>query len=286
MKNRRTKDKFDSFIKLSWYKPDEQFEFVSVSYQRRIGLQHVNKIVKRLEEQELTEGFPILIEPMVVNVRSKGKVALLDGYHRYEALKRYNKPVMLKLEVYRGLDKLEEKLIYEKYNIGKKHTVLDLVRARMTELPVLRRLIKRSEIPLILYTNRAKGMPLTSFTGAYLRAKYFNKSSRHRPTSYDFAVGLTENDVEKLLSFASWYVSVRGAYNSKSNSYKTTFFAGMMYCYFRTMRPDALTVRARDLKIDSYILELAKSSGFIAMALVVADLKKKLNKGLVRPIID
>lgn len=287
MQTRRAKENFDTQIKATWFKPEDPFEFQTLPYQRAVTSTHVNKIRKSLEMLEETPEGAHFTEPLVVNIRPSGKVALLDGYHRWEAMKKYNKPVKIKVEIYEGLSLEEEKSIYEDYNVGKSHTILDLVRPKIKKMKALKYLLENSAIPLTTYTNKKKGMSITSFIGCYKRALWESDKQRHGMSLINFIMeSFNQNDAEKLVDWTKWYTSVAGEYHHRSDFYNTNFIAVCIYIYRSSMRPDVFEKRLANLKFDAYFKQiLASSGGFSGYKLALDETRNRINKGLHRSII-
>jgi hypothetical protein len=287
MKTRQAKEIFDTEIKASWYDPDEKFEFLSVPYQRSVSSTHVNNIVRTLHELEQSDEGPHFTEPLVVNMRENGKPVLLDGYHRMEAMKKYGKKVKLKIEIYDGLSLEEEKSIYEDYNIGKKHTVLDLIRPQINKNAVLKELINKCQIPLTLYVNNKRGVALTAFLNSYKRSLFEEDKDRNKLTLQEFCLEkITETDAERLIKFSEWYTTLIGEYAQNSDFYSPNFIAVCMYTYHNTIRLDQFENRLKNFKFDAEVRQIMNaSSGFTGFKLLLRTIQDRINKSLKRPII-
>lgn len=284
---RQANEKFDSIIKPGWYIPEEDFNFISVPYQRAIASTHVNKILKRLQTMDENGETPHFNEPFVVNVRSKSKVVLLDGYHRWEAMKKFGQRVKVKIEIYNKLSPEEEKTLYEDYNIGKKHTVLDLIRPIINKNPALKYLIENCSIPLTIYVYRKKGIPLNSFLLGYKQQMLYTDKKRVRKSLYDFIMkDFNKDDAVKLTDWSQWYVNIAGEYHHKSDYYNRTFMSVMMYVYWNTLRLDRLETRLRDFRFDAEIRQIINTStGYTGIRALLPAVKERINKKLRHAII-
>jgi len=282
MKARHATEKFDSIIKAGWFIPADDFEFISLPYQRSVGSAHVNKIMSSLKEQKV----PHFNEPLVVNVRSKKQVVLLDGYHRWEAMKKFNEKVKIKFEVYEGLSKEEEKKIYEEYNIGKKHNALDIIRPLLddTKYEHLKALIDRCEIPLLVYRNKKMGIPMTRMVLWY---KQQNKKTASRESLVDYMKGtFNTSDVDRICDWSFWYTATVGEYAPNSRFFKGPMMSVMMYIYHNTMRLELLEKRLKDFKFDGEMVEhLNSATGFTGFKMLLPVISRHLNKGLIHKII-
>lgn len=293
MKQRHANERFDSKIKAIWFMPDDAFEFVSLPYQRQISQHHTNNIRDYLEKIEEQGGTPHFNEPLVVNSRGdkgKGKVALLDGYHRWEAMKKFNKPVKIKIEIYVNLNTEEEKQLYEDYNIGKKHTTLDVIRPRIEGHKALKELMKNSAIPLTVYINRNKGISVSAFLNSYklqLAHNPFKKGTATKSTLSKFIMeDFDEKQADKLVRWTKWFTNIVGEYHPQSQFYHRNVLSVCMYAYWTTMRPDVFETKLRDFKFDAHIKEiLSTSSGFAGFRALLPAFKDRINKHLRTPII-
>lgn len=286
MKQRR-KEKFDTKIKSGWFLPDDPFEFVSLQYQRAVTQGHVNKIRKSLEKLESTEEGAHFTEPLVVNIRDNKKVALLDGYHRWEGMIKYGKNVKIKLEIYEGLTPQQEKKIYEDYNIGKSHTVLDLIRPRVKQNKALKHLLENSKIPLTLYSNKKKGLSIATLISCYKKSLWETEKKRyHQPMATFILEYFNEKDAEILANWTGWYTSTVGDYHHKSDYYSVSFMSVCFYIYRNTLRTELLQKRLENFVFDSYFKQiLSTSGGFSGFKLALKETKDRINKGLKIKII-
>ena len=285
MRGRIANERFDSKIKASWYHPNDPFEFVAVDYQRTVSQFHVNKILKSLQEQQEKGMTPHFKEPLVVNVRTNKKVALLDGYHRWEAMRKFGMNVKLKIEIYEDLNHDEEKELYEAYNIGKKHTTLDIIRPNIDKNKALAYLEKNSRIPLTRYVNRARGISLSSFLNSYKQQQPHEKG-KSVPLGDYIMNEFGFEDAEKIVKWAAWYVDTIGEYHPKSDFYHRNFISVAMHIYWNTLRLDVYETRLSKFIFDAEIRQILNtSSGFTGFKVLLPVVKARINKLLKRPII-
>tara|TARA_Y100000310_G_scaffold78214_1_gene74852 strand:- start:1812 stop:2675 length:864 start_codon:yes stop_codon:yes gene_type:complete len=278
-------EKFDSKIRTIWYDPDEAFEFISVPYQRAVSTTHVNKLLRSLQQQQNRKEFPHFNEPFVVNDRGDSRVTLLDGYHRWEAMKKFGDKVKIKLEIYAGLTEEQEKKIYEDYNIGKKHTVLDLIRPHIKSKMQFGYLMEESSIPLTVYNNKKQGITMSGFIDAY-RKSLTDSRIKKLPLAEYIMTAFNIDDAKRLVKFADWYHKIIGAYSPGSLFYNRNFLAVLMHTFWNTMKLDLLERRLEKFTFDSELREvLLSTGGFAGFKSSFSVFQTKINKGLTNKII-
>jgi hypothetical protein len=166
--------------------------------------------------------------PLVANEESStGKLRLLDGNHRYEAIKQILKEdkefkIVVWIAVYRDLSSEEEKEIYRVWNIGNPQSTTDFLKAYFNTIPLKRELLT---LPVSIYGDKDK-MPMRYFVGCQISAKkhnYFEGGySASKEVTIDDFRDLTNEDIAYLRSFYRFMTTCFGSYQKGSQFYQTT----------------------------------------------------------------
>ena len=276
-----TQKKIQSEIKNIIYNSKKSIDLISIPYQRPLSNIHIARIVKTLKERK-EKGIAYLEQPLVVNIRTNKEMVLLDGYHRLSALNKIDFDVFIKLEIYKELTEQEEKRLYQYYNVGKKHTGLDILRGIVEQYPLVLKLKNASLIPLTLYKNKKMGIPITTFIQYYFYIKYPNSKTN----IIDYITILEEKDINQLIYFSEWYFNIAGIYNEKSNFYSTNMIRFIMETYFNNLTQiDILKERLKRFTFDSYLTQLLKAAGgYSAYRFFKKEALEQINKYVRNPL--
>jgi len=170
--------------------------------------------------------------PLVVN-EINGKWRLIDGNHRYEALKitlSQNKNFEMNswIAFYRGLSKDKEREIYRLWNMGVSQTATDYIKAYFKTIPYGEEMLRR--LPVTIYGNN-KSLNIKLLVGCQIDSKRLRKftggyGAGREKTVSDFAE-ITSKDIDVMSEFCDFMEEVFGSFDRESNSlfYKSTPFA-------------------------------------------------------------
>lgn len=175
--------------------------------------------------------------PFVVNEKN-GKFHLVDGNHRFEAIKIViKKNVDFKINVwvalYKNLIEDEEKEVYKIWNIGTSQTATDFLKQYFRTLPLGEEMLKR--LPVTIYGDDTH-LPIKPVVGIQVQTKKSNKfnggySVSKEQTLIDFSE-ITNEDIETLESFFCFMEKVFGKYYKHSQFYQTTPFSAFYRIWF------------------------------------------------------
>jgi hypothetical protein len=203
---------------------------------RRIVQTHVKRLKKALKEGEHFHA------PLVVN-RNNGTLRLIDGNHRYEAIKEWieadekNKTEVL-LVIYDGLSEKEEREVFRKWNSGRKQSSDDFVKMHRKEIPILKKMQHDFPVQVKIYplNENENGLHFSSVMKAYLMAKEDSpnlKTFVGGPQKFVEEVKeLDDEDYDKVKNFVSFFTETFGTMRKK-NFYQTTSMLNcLMTLYF------------------------------------------------------
>jgi hypothetical protein len=147
--------------------------------------------------------------PMVVN-KFDGKLRIIDGNHRYEALRTYltenrDKTIEVLLVVYAALDEDGERKAFIKWNIGIKQTIDDLLGLMKKVIPLYGILEKRHFPVIASKSNKTYGVPLglviKALYGSYNSKGTFTASIPHRNDIVSTAMKYGEEEAKLIEAF-------------------------------------------------------------------------------------
>ena len=132
----------------------EKFEFME---ERRIlRSSHIKAIHSLLATGKHFET------PLILN-QINGKYRVIDGNHRFEAIKEYLKEdneIKIKAIIYKNLDIKEEREIFTLWSLGIKQTVDDMLQLRKSEIDIWN-ILQDENFPVTIYrSHRSESVPL------------------------------------------------------------------------------------------------------------------------------
>ena len=262
--------------------------YMDVKERRRIRWTNVENLKRKLKAREHFSA------PFVLN-RKNGKNKVLDGNHRFEAIKDImDKNPNFSIDVwcacYDNLSATEEREVFTLWNIGTKQTHEDFLKIHIEHLPIAKKAI--DEIPCSIYTSPSKPK-FKTIVGAYLQMQTGAKRvSAYRSNVKKFICDIQENldsDVIKhCRAFMLDLEQVFGKYD-KSNPFYTT---GPITVLFRIWHDNLSKNRPHMLNAFRKVLlgngafrwqELAKATtNNYSINYFYKDLIRELNKGRVK----
>ena len=193
---------------------------------RAIRLSQVNKIESSMGQN----GGGHFDVPIVLN-KKEGKYRIVDGNHRYEAIKkRIAKDAAFKIIVcacvYHNLTRDEERKLYSKWSSPIKENADDFLQQYWKTVPLGDKIL--AELPVAIYQSEHK-MSLRNFMNAYFNAKRTLFIGRYdvmtrRESVLKLLKGITENQLIEMRRMYDDYASIFGNYNNKSAYYRTSPF--------------------------------------------------------------
>jgi len=209
---------------------------------RRLRMGTVREIYEQLCNKQHFDS------KLCVNKRN-GVHRLIDGNHRWEALKRYlkehpNDTVDIEISEYNNLTDEEEKEVYAKVNKGNKQNTNDVVKQYEDELKVFNTFKKgwqsgggvhtQFPVPVTAYPT-PQSITFYRIVGSYLAAvKAKNWNGGYMGTPWDFieeCKKLTVEDVKVMAAFTSDFLQAFGPV--KGNTWlKSTPFTALMKIWY------------------------------------------------------
>jgi len=270
---------------------DNMNMFVLLANRRDIKNSHVSKLYKVLAEGSNFES------PLVANLYSRKRVyALLDGNHRYEAMKKYfdkfpERKVEIYLIFYTDLSPEEEKEEYTKWNSGKRQSTNDFIQAYWDTIPIA----KWFNAPLrgfacrVAPSWRTGGIPAIEFktlVGAYLTKDDQTFSGGFSGSAMELvekSQHLGDRDFGVIKSFMADYVTAYGRIDPKNMHYKQVVFYTLFRLWlknyqahdFATMRKMFEVIRGHRLVVEYQKLGGTRENCNAFHALLLADLKTR-----------
>jgi hypothetical protein len=204
---------------------------------RKIRQEHVNKIYK-----SLCAGNPVA-GALIVNLL-KGKMRLVDGNHRFEAIRKYltefpDRKVEVYIVYFENLTEDEERLTYTIYNTVRSQTSDDFVRMYSKDIPILQQIENNMfSVKISLYglVNGQRGMRFSPLMKSYLSA---HKTSYPDYAAYsqgrmDFVVELKKlgtDDYNVLRDFCKFFEDTFG-HACKENDFISTPLLNVVMALF------------------------------------------------------
>ena len=159
--------------------------------------------------------------PMVVN-KVNGKYRIIDGNHRYEALRMYlstsKTKVTVRLAVYSHLTEKQEAEMYIRWNGGIKQTIDDLLQLRKTEIPIYK-ILQDENFPVAIYrsttSNSVQLAVIIKMLYCSLNTEeIFSPHMPHRTSIVDIAKGYDESDAAMVIQFFSVFREAIGDFRN------------------------------------------------------------------------
>lgn len=262
--------------------------FEVMDNRRKIAEKTVSAIFQTLESGKNFDT------PLIVNQVTTGKHHLIDGNHRYEAIKRYlaahpDNRVEIVLHIYDNLDEDSEKELYTLHNSGRKQSTSDFVQQYKEDIPIWGMMQKNFPVKVSPYGGIGI-LNFYRFVGAYLASKQkkFHGSYIASPLKFiEAAQELKKDDVLLMSEFIKEYLQAFGPL--KNNSwFKTTPLNSLMRIWmdnYGRIKPNTMTTLFRNkLANDKLASDLHKYSGAGSCKFVRDKYLEMLNEGRSRDL--
>ena len=219
-----------SYTKAMIGKADTQM-FVVLGNRRDIRQGTVAKLRRLLEAGEHFDT------PLMANVKA-GKLRLLDGNHRLEAIKLFlekypDNKVEIGIFCYKDLDEDTERLIYTKWNLGTKQTVNDFIKQYWNKIPLALKF--NGNFPYRIKPKwSGNAMEFKMFVQAYrgtVNETYKGSKSQGALEFIQWCQGLGDADYTMLKSFLTEYMSVFGNPSKRNMHYHGNLFPAIMHIW-------------------------------------------------------
>jgi len=264
-------------------------KFEILTNRRNISKSTVNSIFDGLiNDKHFDSSF-------VVNLVN-GKFRLIDGNHRYEAIVKYlaanpDNRVEVTLHVYKELDEDEEKLLYTRYNQGKKQSTNDFVQQYKDEIPLWKIITNPREFPVkVSVYGGLSSMSFYKLVGAYIscRKPRFTGGYFGRPLDFiDDTKQLGHSDAKLMGEFLKEYLKAFGPLRN-NKWFRTTPFTAIMKIWVdnrENFLPDKLVKFFHEkLAMDAEAIDLGSSGGQSATKYARDKYLLKLNNGRQRDL--
>lgn len=231
--------------------------------------------------------------PLVVH-KDNGNYKIIDGNHRYEALKIFlgenrDDKIELRLLTYKNLTPSDERALYIKYAIGIKQTIDDLLHLMRSEIP-LYDMLKRRHIPVT--TSSAPASDTISFKlilrmlyGTLNTEKVFTARGLKRDEIISVAKEYGEENADMVKSFLTVF---RGAFGSyRENKFLRPVFCVPMFNLFymnTEFGTEALVERFGNCISDTQILSRLREHNRDALLFVRERMAHVANRGRKKKI--
>jgi hypothetical protein len=178
----------------------------------------VKKLISLLDSQKHFSS------PFVTNeTTSTGRQNLVDGNHRYEAIKDViarnpNFSITVWVAVYRDLTDAEEKQVYKDWNVGVPQSATDFLKANFKSIPYGQEMLRR--LPVSIYGAPNK-IAIKNLVGSHVNARKQRNfeggySGGKEQTIADFQ-NITPDDITVIAKFCKFMENVFGRYDKKNN---------------------------------------------------------------------
>lgn len=228
---------------------------------------------------------------MVVN-RKNNKYRLIDGNHRYEALKRFfekypDRRVEVVVSQYTNLEPQEEKAVYSTWNKGTKQSTNDYIKAYWNDIKITKKL-KTPYFPCnVSHVWGKHTMELKLLINPYLvKDNEGDNSIAFQGSAHDFvekAMELNGGDVQVLKQFLEEYSEVFGVVDKESMYYKLPIFTVIMRLWLKNysrMNPEVLKKRLKKLIGHERVIYWTGQGGARTnLKQCIMDFRMVLNKG-------
>jgi len=219
-----------------------------------------------------------------------GKNIIIDGNHRYEAIKQAitkNKSVKIKVfyAEYKNLDKFEFAEIFKLWNIGTKQTGEDFIKVNINNIPLGKTILK--DVPCTIYHSQNK-FQLKMLVSGYSQAKRQTKFSGG-VTRSGFSIvkelkEITKDDIKKLVEFREFMFYCFGTQDPKNKYYKAIMICPLLRVWYdnRHITKDIIKkglMACFDKPANKFKWEtLIKMTGREASVLIYEEIMKDLGK--------
>jgi hypothetical protein len=206
------------------------------------------RMVRNGKVKEILEGLNKNVHfnsPFVMNERN-GKFYLIDGNHRYEAIKTKinldkNFEISVWCAIYRDLSKDEERTIYKLWNIGVSQTATDFLKLYFKTIKYGDEMLRA--LPVTIYGNETN-LGIKLLVGSHIMAKVQKKfhggyGAGKEQTISDFAE-IDKTDILVMKEFCDFMWEVFGPYNKETNK---MFYGTTPLCVFYRIWYDNYRIR-------------------------------------------
>lgn len=191
---------------------------------RKLKITTIKNITKQFDRNNKLERH--FSSPFVVN-EENNKYNLIDGNHRYEAIKeKINKEedfnIFVWCAVYKDLTRDEELIVYKMWNGGAKESATDFLKLHWEKVP-LRDLILK-ELPVSIYISENK-LAVKTLIGSYFSAKqdvFRGGYGANGPKMVEDFIELTHEDIKIIKAFYKDYSEAFGEVAKGNKWYCTT----------------------------------------------------------------
>lgn len=201
---------------------------------------------------------------LIVN-KKNGNYRIIDGNHRYEALKQYlsdnrNVKIVVRMAVYSNLTAAEERDVYTRWSLGIKQTIDDLLNLRKSEIPVYNILVKKG-FPLSTYksvssSNVSLGLVIKMLYASYNAESVFTARGVTRNNIISIAKEYKEKHADMIIEFFDIFREAMGGYrDNKFLRYVFCVPAFNIYILNQPMGRDELVERFEKCLTDTEIRE-------------------------------
>ena len=256
--------------------------FVLLANRREINDKVVKDIYYQLEAGKHFES------PIVVSYK-RGQNRLLDGNHRYEAIRAYlaehpEDSIQVTMQVYQGLTDADEKEKYTIWNKGRKQSTKDHIKQFEVEIPAFSQMQASFPWPIDIYGR--EGVPFYKLAGAYLAARETRFSGGflgNAKAFIDVAKTFTDEDIETMSAFATVMIGAFGSDLKGNKWFRSTPLTSLFRIYLdnRTKIPGPKMSQIFRLKLEheTNALAMGGSSGMSACKYVWQKYVEILNEG-------
>jgi len=168
--------------------------------------------------------------PFVVNERDD-RWNLIDGNHRYEAIKTYlasnsasSPAIDVWMAVYRDLDTSQEREVFTLWNKGTTQSATDFLKAHWETVSLGKEMLRK--LPVTIYGDK-QHLPIKNLVGCQIDAKEFRKfdgsySAGKEQTVADFQQ-VTPSDIDIVETFCDFMKNCFGRFDKNNKQfYQTT----------------------------------------------------------------
>ncbi|MBU1082662.1 MAG: hypothetical protein KKB59_19410, partial [Spirochaetes bacterium] len=232
--------------------------------------------------------------PFVINLKN-GKMRLIDGNHRFEAVKKYiganpDNRVEVTLNMYSNLNEEIEKELYTQWNLGNKQSTSDVVKQYKEDIPIFK-LMEKKDFPVKVNVYGGSGsIKFYSLVGAYLASIEPKFKGGFLASPWEFiarAQALGKKDVTLMAGFMKDFVQAFGVL--KNNRFlRGTPFTSIMRIWMdnRVTIPYSKMINYFKLRLvnDKIADSLGSISGRGACVHVRGEYLRLLNEGRTKDI--
>lgn len=203
----------------------ELADFEMLTNRRDIRQGVVNKLCKLLMQGTHFET------PLMCN-KVQGKYRLVDGNHRYEAIKKFlNVYTQRKVEIgilyYDNLNIDEEKKMFTTWNLGTKQSTNDFIKQYWDDIPITKYLNVKAGFPCKVAYTWLLGMEFKQMLYAYLGWKNKTKSLSIRGSTMEFIEScqrLDKPDVTIMKAMMTELIQIYGDPTRSNPAYRQVPF--------------------------------------------------------------